>query len=79
MYQILEVWSKIRLKSDFFPVKVDTYTVAYPRNSGYNTNHRYVKDIGYKNDIAVLYRRIESENLCMFRYLFREENRVTDE
>ena len=67
-----------RKKSDFFPVKVRTYTVAYPRNSGYNTNHKYVKDIDYKNGIAVLYRRKESGNLCMYLYLFQEVNRVID-
>ena len=66
-------------KSDFFLVKVRTYTVAYPRNSEYNTNHKYEKDIDYKNDIAILYRRKESENPDMFQYLFREVNRVTDE
>ena len=72
MYQILEVWSKIRLKSDFFPVKVGTYTVAYPRNSGYSTNHKYEKGIDYKNDIAILYRRIRFENLDTFRDFFLE-------
>ena len=79
MYQIPEVWSMNRKKSDFFPVKVRTYTVAYPRNSGCNTNRKYEKDIDCKSDIAVLYRRIESENLCRFRYLFQEVSRVTGE
>ena len=78
MYQILEVWSKIRLKSDFFPVKVGTYTVAYPRNSGYSTNHKYEKGIDCKNDIAILYRRIESENLGMFQYSFLVGNTIID-
>ena len=79
MYQIPEVQSKIQQKSDFFPVRVRTYTVAYPRNSGYNTNHTYEKDTDYKNDIAILYRRIEFGNLGMFQDLFREVNIITDE
>ena len=78
MYQILEEWLINRKKSDFFLVKVRTYKVAYPRNSGYNTNHKYAKDIGYNSDIAVLYRRIKSENLCMYQYLFREESIIID-
>ena len=68
-----------RKKSGFFPVKVRTYIITYPRNSGYNTSRKYVKDIGYKNDIAILYQRIGFENLCMFQYLFRGANIVTDE
>ena len=79
MYQILEEQPKNRLKSDFSPVKAGTYTVAYPQNSGYNTNHKYGKDIDCKNDIATLYRRIESENLDMFQYFSREVNIVIDE
>ena len=79
MYQILEEQLKIQQKSDFFPLKADTYKVAYPRNSGYNTNHKYEKDIDCKNDIAILYRRKESENPGMFRYFFREVNIITDE
>ena len=78
MYQILEVWSKIRLKSDFFPVKAGTYKVAYPQNSGYSTNHKYEKGIDCKNDIAILYRRKESENPGTFQYPFREVNIVID-
>ena len=78
MYQILEVWSKIRLKSGFFPVKVGTYKVAYPQNFGYNTNHKYAKDIDYKSDIAILYQRIESENPGTFRYLFQVKNIIID-
>ena len=66
-------------KSDSFPVKVRTYKVAYPQNSGYNTNRKYVKDTDYKNDIAIQYRKIESENLCTFQCLFREGNIVIDE
>lgn len=68
-----------RKLSDFFLVKGCTYKVAYPRNSGYNTNHKYVKDIDYKNDIAIQYRRIKSENLDMFQYFSREVNIVIDE
>ena len=79
MYQILEVQSNFQLKSDFFLVKAGTYTVAYPRNSGYNTNHKYEKDIDYKSDIAIMYQRKESENLGMYRYLFRVRNIVIDE
>ena len=79
MYQILEVQPKIHQKSDFFPVKAGTYTVAYPQNSGYNTSHKYVKDTGYKNDIAILYQRKESENPGTFRYFFQVKNIVTDE
>ena len=78
MYQIPGVQPKIRQKSDFFLVKARTYTVAYPQNSGYNTNHMYGKDIDYNYDIAVQYQRKESENLGMFRYLFREVNIVID-
>ena len=76
MYQIPEVWSKIQQKSDFFLVKAGTYTVAYPQNSGYNTNRKYVKDTDYKNDIAILYRRIGFGNLCMYQCLFQEVNIV---
>ena len=79
MYQIPEVQSKILQKSDFFLVKAGTYKVAYPQNSGYNTNHKYEKDISCKSDIAILYQRKESENLDMFQYLFREVNIVIDE
>ena len=79
MYQIPEVQSNIHQKSDFFLVKVGTYTVAYPQNSGYNTNHKYEKDTCYKSGIAVQYQRIEFENLGMFRYFFQEVNIVTDE
>ena len=64
-------------KSDFFLVKVHTYTVAYPQNSGYNTNHMCEKDTGYNYDIAIQYQRKESENPGMFRYLFREVNIIT--
>ena len=79
MYQIPEVQSKIQQKSDFFPVKVRIYTVAYPQNFVCNTNRKYEKDIDYKSDIAILCQRIESENLGMFRDFFREVNTVTDE
>lgn len=79
MYQTPEVYSMIQKKSDFFLVKVRTYTVAYPRNSGYNTNRKYVKDIGYNDDIAIRYRRIESGNLCTYQCLFREGNIIIDE
>ena len=68
----------ILMKSDFFLVKVRTYTVTYPRNSVCNTNHKCGKDIGYNYDTIVQYQRIKSENLCKFRYFFREVNRVTD-
>ena len=78
MYQTLEVQSKIQQKSDFFLVKVRIYTVAYPRNSGYNTNRKYEKDTGCKNDIAIRYQRIEFENLGMFQDSFREVNIITD-
>ena len=78
MYQIPEEQSKIQQKSDFFPVKAGTYKVAYPQNSGYSTNHKYEKGIDCKNDIAILYRRKESENPDMFQYLFREVNIVID-
>ena len=74
MYQILEEWLMNRKKSDFFLVKVRTYKVAYPRNSGYNTNRKYVRDIDCKNDIAIQYRRIKSENLCTFQCPFQEVN-----
>jgi hypothetical protein len=67
----------IQKKSDFFLAKVHTYTVAYPQNSGYNTNHMYEKDIGCNYDIAVQYRRKEPENPGMFRYLFQVKNKVT--
>lgn len=76
MYQILEVWSKIQKKSDFSLVEARTYKVAYPQNSGCNTNRKYEKDIGYKSDIVVLYRKKESENPDMYRYLFRGVNIV---
>ena len=66
------------MKSDFFLVIVRTYTVAYPQNSGYNTNRKYEKDIGYKSDIAILYRKKESENPGTFRYFFRVRNTVID-
>ena len=79
MYQILEVQSKIQKRADFFPVKADTYKVAYPQNSGYNTNHKYEIDIDCKNDIAIPYQRKESENPDMFQYHFREVNIVIDE
>ena len=65
-------------KSDSFPVKVRTYKVAYPQNSGYNTSRTYGKDIDCKNDIAILYRRKESENPGTFQYPFREVNIVID-
>ena len=67
------------MKSDFFLVKVYTYTVAYPRNSGYNTGRKYVKDTGYKSDIAILYQRIGFENLYMFLCPFREVNIIIGE
>ena len=76
MYQILEVWSKIQKKSDFSLVEARTYKVAYPQNSGYNTNHMCEKDTDYNYDIAILYQRIESENPGMFRYLFQVKNKV---
>ena len=79
MYQIPEAQSKNRLKSDFFPVKAGAYTIAYPRNSGYNTNRKYEKDTGCKNDIAIRYQKIEFENLGRFPDFFREVNIVTDE
>ena len=79
MYQIPEVQSNIHQKSDFFLVKAGTYTVAYPQNFEYNTNRTYEKDIGCKNDIAILYRRIEPENLDMFQYFSREVNIIIDE
>ena len=78
MYQTLEEQSKIRQKLDFFPLKADTYKVAYLRNSEYNTNHRCEKDIDYKSDIAIQYQRKESGNPGMFRYFFREVNIITD-
>ena len=78
MYQIFEVQSKIQKKSDFFLVKAGTYKVTYPQNSECNTNHKYEKDTDYKSDIAILYRRKESENPDMFQYLFREVNIVID-
>ena len=79
MYQILEAQPKIQQKSDFFPVKAGTYKVAYPRNFGYNINHKYEKDTGCKSDIAILCQRIEFGNLGMFRDFFREVNIITDE
>ena len=79
MYQIPEVQSKIQQKSDFFLVKARTYTVAYPQNSGYNTNHKYEKDIDCKSDIAIQCQRIRFENLCMYPYLFLIMNIVIDE
>ena len=78
MYQILEAWSNLRKKSDFFLVKVGIYKVTYPQNSGYNTNHKYGKDIDCKNDIAIQYQRKESENPGMFRYFFLIWNIVID-
>ena len=78
MYQTLEEQSKIQQKSDFFPVEAGTYTVAYPQNSGYNTNHKYEKGIDCKSDIAIQYQRKESENLDMFRYFFLVRNIVID-
>ena len=66
------------MKSDFFLVKADIYIVAYPQNSGYNTNHKYEKGIDYKSDIAIPYQRKESENPDMYRYLFQVKNKVTD-
>ena len=78
MYRIPEVYLMNRKKLDFFPVKVRTYIVAYPRNSGYNTTHKYEKGIDCKNGIAIPYRRIESENLGMFRYFFPVWNIVID-
>ena len=79
MYQIPEGQPKIQQESDFFLVKADTYKVAYPQNSGYNISRKYEKDINYKNDIAALYRRKESENLDMFQYFSREVNIIIDE
>jgi hypothetical protein len=67
------------MKSDFFLARVRIYKVAYPRNFGYNTNHKYEKDTYYKSDIAIQYQRKESGNLDMFRDFFREVNIVTDE
>ena len=79
MYQIPEVQSNFHQKSDFFLVKVRTYKVAYPRNFGYNINHKYEKDTDCKSDIAVQYRRKEFENPGMFQDFFQEVNIVTDE
>jgi hypothetical protein len=67
------------MKSDFFLARVRIYKVAYPRNFGYNTNHKYEKDTGCKSDIAIQYRRIIFGNPCMSRDSFREVNIVTDE
>ena len=79
MYQIPEVQPKIQQKSDFFPVKARIYTVTYPQNFGYNTNHKYEKDTYCKSDIAIQCQRIEFENPGMFRDFFREVNIITDE
>ena len=73
------MYSKIRQKLDFFLVKVRTYTVAYPRNFGCNTNHRCEKDTDCKSDIAIQYQRKESGNPGMFRDFFREVNIIIDE
>ena len=64
--------------SDFFLAIVRIYKVAYLRNFECNINHKYEKDIGYKSDIAILYQKIESENLGRFRCFFREGNIVID-
>ena len=58
--------------------KIGTYKVTYLQNSGYSTNHKYEKDTNCKSDIAILYRRKESENLDMFRCFFREVNTIID-
>ena len=79
MYQIPEVQSKIQQKSVFFLVRVRTYKATYPRNFGYNTNHKYEKDTYCKSDIAAQYQRKEFENPGMFRDFFREVNIVIDE